>query len=160
MISNLLPVTGLGREKKKPICITFNSLRAPWISDEIWNPWSQSFDSPSLSDGEKKGGVELILLNSSQIFPQYSLIFLSFFLLVFELILSKSPCFSTVNPFFLPISPFFELILLNSFSLVFPSHHGIDPIFLISLGEGYDFNSKSEKGAVEKAIHQEHLTCE
>ena len=44
---------------------------APWISDEIWNPWSQSFDSPSLSDRGKKGAVELILLNSPEVFPNF-----------------------------------------------------------------------------------------
>ena len=44
-------------------------------------------------------------------------------------------------------------------SIKFPAHHWIDPIFLISLRKWYDFNPKSEECAVEKAIHQEHLTC-
>ena len=50
------------------------------------------------------------------VFPNFS----QFFLLVFELILSKSPCFSTVNPFFLPISPFFWTDSIKFFLLSFP----------------------------------------
>ena len=84
--------------------IQFSPFSLPWISDEIWNPWSQSLDRPSLSDVRSEGETDSI-----------------------------------------------EFIL-------FPAHHRVDPIFLISLRKWYDFNSESEKCSVEKAIHQEHLT--
>ena len=57
--------------------IQFFPVSPPWISDEIWNPWRQSFDSPSLSDVRKKGAVELILLDSLQIFLDFSPSFLT-----------------------------------------------------------------------------------
>ena len=36
--------------------------------------------------------------------------------------------------------------------------HRIDPILLIPIREGHDFNAVSEKGPVEKPVQKEHLT--
>lgn len=42
------------------INVQFFPFPPPWISNEIWNPRRQSFDSPSLSDVRKKGDSDFL----------------------------------------------------------------------------------------------------
>lgn len=37
--------------------------------------------------------------------------------------------------------------------------HGVDSIFLVGFEEPEDVNPEGQKCAIEKTVHQEHLTC-